>query len=127
MKCKCGEQAELKVFNTFQYYFCNKCKIEIEKEEPKEYDPFDPNTGSISDFYLDLSRKNIDQALKNIAQGFKDDDLVMITLPKPQKSMHFEIYRRCADDSFEKLHVEQVHYEVSSDGKTWNRTETEKE
>lgn len=94
MKCKCGEQGELKVFNTFQYYYCNKCKAEIEKPEEKPFDPFDPNTGSVDDFYLDLSRKNVEKALKNISEGFKNDGLVTITLPNPlDKGYRFYIYR----------------------------------
>ena len=94
MKCKCGEQGELKVFNTFQYYYCNKCKAEIEKPEEKPFDPFDPNTGSVDDFYLDLARNNIKQACKNIEQQFKNDGPITITLPmgaRPGQS--YKIYR----------------------------------
>lgn len=54
MKCKCGEQAELKIFNTFQYYYCNKCKAEIEIEEPKKEEE-NPNNFGLDDFYLSMA------------------------------------------------------------------------
>jgi hypothetical protein len=126
MKCKCGEQGELKVFNTFKYYYCNKCKAEIEeaKEDSKnDYDPFDPNSGSISDFYLDLGKAQ-GKALDRLADlyNIKRSDTVTITLPKPEKGMYFRIYRRCANDSFKELHIEEYHAQVSDDGKNWNMT-----
>ena len=31
---KCNNTGELKVFNTFQYYYCHTCKEEILLEEP---------------------------------------------------------------------------------------------
>lgn len=33
MTCKCGETGELKVFNSFQYYFCPKCRDEIHLQQ----------------------------------------------------------------------------------------------
>lgn len=130
MKCGCGEQGELKVFNTFEFYYCKKCKKEIESKKDSTqddnlgYDPFNPNNSSVDDFYLSLATKNIDQAARNIANSFNNDGLVTITLPSPEKGMYFEIYRRCADDSFKKLHIEQVHYE--NDGKNWKRIKIER-
>lgn len=58
MKCSCGELGELKVFNTFEFYYCKKCKKEIESKKDSVqdnnlgYDPFNPNNGSVDDFYL---------------------------------------------------------------------------
>lgn len=32
---KCKQDAELKVFQTFQFYYCKKCKEEVKLEEIK--------------------------------------------------------------------------------------------
>jgi hypothetical protein len=58
MKCTCGEHGELKVFNTFQYYYCKKCKKEIEdKDFPEEKDEKD-SKNLLDDFFLDFARFN---------------------------------------------------------------------
>jgi hypothetical protein len=76
MKCTCGEHGELKVFNTFQYYYCKKCKKEIEdKDFPEEKDEKD-SKNLLDDFFLDFSTKPL-----------------TITLPTPSKGYNFEIYR----------------------------------
>lgn len=67
MKCKCGEEAELKVFNTFEYYYCKKCKKEITTEEPpKKEDSGNPFDG----FYLDLACKKYEEELEEAFKSF---------------------------------------------------------
>ena len=108
MKCKCGEQGELKVFNTFQYYFCNKCKKEIEECKIEE----NPNNASVDDFYLDLAYQNIKSALKNINDYFQRDQgkKITITIPTSTK-LHYKIYRN-TQGIYRELHVK-------SDSKNW--------
>lgn len=36
MICKCGTQGQLKNFNTFNYYYCTECKMELVCSSEKE-------------------------------------------------------------------------------------------
>ena len=103
MKCKCGEQGELKVFNTFQYYFCTKCKKEIEFEDfPKKGDEVDD---PFAEFYLDLAKKELREAVSKIDSSILRDLSQCITIALPNissDSYHYKIYRNPSEGAIWK-------------------------
>lgn len=48
MICKCGTDAELKVFSTFQYYYCGKCKDEVRATPALKYEGVKIDVGAIT-------------------------------------------------------------------------------